>query len=488
MTFTTILVFSLIAFLTSWLVPAKWKTQAFLFTSLVSIYWLQPASAIRNLDFWLPSLAVVLTLITWIVAQRPLAPLDKSLWVTVLIIVFTILSLSIMRYFDPICCLTATKPPSISYVITFLFSGALLAYITSRRTIQSSYLRVALILVIISLLIILKSPALSHMGSALLRSATGQDLNLASALDISWLGFSYLAFRLLHVLQDSNTGRLANISLGDFVTYALFFPSYTAGPIDRLQRFNRDLQAAKIQTNDVSPLKHISDLIQSTNFLTGTKRIILGIFKKFVLADSLALLAINDQNAAQITGGFWVWVLVYGFSLRIYLDFSGYTDIAIGIGNLLGFNLPENFAQPYQKANLTTFWNSWHITLSQWFRAYFFNPLTRSLRAHPGKIPAWTIILLGQLGTMILIGLWHGISWNFAIWGLWHGFGLFVHNRWVDWSRSIPKKEPQTETVKIINTVIGWFITFNYVSLGWVWFAIYHPEKSISVFQKLFSF
>ena len=179
---------------------------------------------------------------------------------------------------------------------------------------------------------------------------------------------------------------------------------------------------------------------------------------------------------------------IYAFSLRIYLDFAGYTDIAIGIGQLLGFKLPENFAQPYRKTNLTSFWNSWHITLSQWFRAYFFNPITRWLRSHPGQIPVWVIVLLGQLGTMLLIGLWHGISWNFAIWGLWHGLGLFLHNRWTDWSRSTQKKLPQTKPVRILSTATSWFITFNYVSLGWVWFALSEPVHSLSILQKLFSF
>ena len=121
---------------------------------------------------------------------------------------------------------------------------------------------------------------------------------------------------------------------------------------------------------------------------------------------------------------------MYAYAFRIFLDFSGYTDIAIALGRLLGVRLPENFAAPYLKPNIALFWNSWHMSLTQWFRAYVFNPLARRLRSATAQIPDWLACLVTQLVTMLLIGLWHGITWSFALWGLWHGIGLFVHNRW----------------------------------------------------------
>jgi alginate O-acetyltransferase complex protein AlgI len=178
--------------------------------------------------------------------------------------------------------------------------------------------------------------------------------------------------------------------------------------------------------------------------------------------------------------------LLYAFALRIYFDFAGYTDIALGLGALLGIRLPENFNSPYLKTNLTAFWNSWHITLAQWFRSYFFNPFTRALRANRRKLPTWTIILIGQICTMVLIGLWHGFTLNFIVWGVWHALGLFIHNRWSEWARphaSILEKRPRTRQVLSVG---GWFITFNYVSLGWVWFALPSLADSMLVFHKLF--
>jgi len=126
------------------------------------------------------------------------------------------------------------------------------------------------------------------------------------------------------------------------------------------------------------------------------------------------------------------------------------------------------------------------MTLAQWFRAYFFNPLTRTLRYSSRNLPVPLIIFFGQLSTFILIGLWHGVSWNFAIWGAWHGLGLFINNRWSDRIRSrISGLESQPVLSRIIMLGSA-LITFNYVSLGWVWFALSTPSQSVNTFLKLF--
>jgi alginate O-acetyltransferase complex protein AlgI len=317
----------------------------------------------------------------------------------------------------------------------------------------------------------LKTEPLAQAAAAGLRALSGQSTRLASALDIRWLGFSYVAFRLFHTLRDRLAGRLPAHSLSEFITYIIFFPAFTAGPIDRVQRFTQDLR--KLEPQDIPP---------------GGQRILLGIFKKFALADSLALIALNAAHVEQVKSGLWLWVLLYAYALRIYFDFSGYTDIAIGLGKLMGFNLPENFERPYLKSNLTTFWNSWHITLAQWFRAYFFNPLTRAMRSGQRKYPLWLVVLIGQLSTMLLIGLWHGITWNFAAWGLWHGVGLFIHSRWTEATRArlAPLAARPQRWLQQWLTIAGTLLTFHYVVLGWVWFALPSMELSWKAFVKLF--
>ncbi len=196
-------------------------------------------------------------------------------------------------------------------------------------------------------------------------------------------------------------------------------------------------------------------------------------------------MALNEINALQIHSTGWAWILLYAYAFQIYFDFSGYTDIAIGMGNLMGFKLPENFAAPYLKPNLTQFWNSWHITLTQWFRSYFFNPLTRALRSSRWTWPPVLLILITQLSTMILIGLWHGVTFPFVLWGIWHGLGLFVDNRWSALTRSwVAAQSPRWQA---LFNAFGVIFTFHFVMLGWVFFALPTFEMCIHFFRVLFS-
>jgi len=384
-----------------------------------------------------------------------------------------ILGIGLTRYLGPVCCLTPTRPPQIhALLIAILIGGAITARAYQARTARRALAGITII-AILMIFAVIKSPTLGQITSAGLRFLRGQDASLAQALDLRWIGYSYLAFRLLHVLRDYQNGKRHDLSLEEFVVYTLFPPAITAGPIDRAARFANDLRKEeRPKTQTMYP---------------ALQRILWGAFKKFALADSLALVALNDRNALQITSPTWLWVLLYAYSLRIYLDFAGYTDIAIGLGALVGIQLPENFRRPYLQTNLAQFWNSWHITLAQWFRAYFFNPLTRFLRASASMPSAWLVILIGQFSTMLLIGLWHGLTWNFAIWGLWHGVGLFVHNRWSSWRRARPHSTRDSgNPARKGGSLLGWFFTFNYVTLGWVWFALPSPQESWQVFTKLF--
>jgi D-alanyl-lipoteichoic acid acyltransferase DltB (MBOAT superfamily) len=265
---------------------------------------------------------------------------------------------------------------------------------------------------------------------------------------------------------------LSAVSFLDFLTFVLFFPAITAGPIDRVEKF-----ASKMQ-NAVAPT--------ARGYFTGAKRIVLGVFQKFVLADGLAIIALNSTNAAMTRSVPLLWVLVFAFSLRLYFDFNGYTDVAIGIGQISGIQLPENFDRPYLKTNIGTFWNSWHITLANWFRAYVFNPLTRGLRKGRLKMNPVLIILIGQLVTMTLIGLWHGVTWNFALWGVWHAIGLFFHNRWVVFLNARRDRiHPAFHTSRVMNAV-SLVLTFNFVALGWVWFALPSVQMSWETLIRLF--
>ena len=440
--------------------------------SMVAIFWLQPATPVRFLDFWLPVATLFVTIGSWLLTAEAYQKKSRATLATLALVTATVLLIALTRYLGLAELLGGIRPPQfgqvlIGTVILLIFS-LLVARLSSP---QKSFL-VGGIVFLLVLFVILKTPLLALTGSKVLRGWVGQSLTSASPLDIRWLGFSYVAFRLIHTLRDRMSGRLPQVSLQDYLTYVIFYPAFSAGPIDRLPRFIKDLQ---------QPLVLFSPQMGEAFY-----RLAVGIFKKFALADSLALLALNSQNAAQLKSTAFSWLMVYAYAFLIYFDFSGYTDIAIGLGKLLGITLPENFSRPYLKPNLTQFWNNWHITLTQWFRAYFFNPFTRSLRSKYRALSVGWIVLITQLSTMVLIGLWHGVSWNFVLWGLWHGLGLFVNNRFSDWVKprisGLQIKPSAQRGLDVLNTVL----TFHFVALGWIWFALPSVPLSLNVFAHLF--
>jgi len=220
-------------------------------------------------------------------------------------------------------------------------------------------------------------------------------------------GISLHTFQSLSYTIDVYRRELpATRSVVQFATFVLFFPQLVAGPIVRAQDLLPQLAAPP-------PL----ELEPSTRALF---RIVVGLFKKIALADTLAI-AIVDRvfenperySSVEVLGG------VYGYALQIYLDFSAYSDIAIGSATVLGFTLPENFRTPYRSANLQEFWRRWHISLSTWLRDYLYIALGGSRFG-----PARTYFNL--IATMLLGGLWHGASWAFIVWGGLHGFGLAI--------------------------------------------------------------
>lgn len=454
------------------LLQSRWRGEWLMTLSLIALYWLQPPTPIRHLDFWLPTATLALVVTVWAVTRpNPTEPQNqRPTLIAVGLLMALVIGVSLTRYWSLDFHFIPTRPPDTWEILVAISLITVFAVTAARFCRQQPRLIYLGWLAIIGVFIVLKTEPLARLASAGLRSISGQDPAQASAFDIRWLGFSYIAFRLLHVLRDRLTGRLPTLSLTEFVTYALFFPALTAGPIDRVERFIKDMR---------QPLA-----LTAPTLLEAGTRLAIGVFKKFAVADSLALIALNATNAAQLTSTPWAWVVLYAYAFRIYFDFSGYTDIAIGLGQWAGIKLPENFDKPYLKPNLTTFWNSWHITLAQWFRAYFFNPVTRALRSRPLS-PA-VIILTGQVGTMLLIGLWHGVTWNFVAWGAWHAVGLFIHNRWSNFMKPRVALFESRPLLKRAAPIIGILLTFHYVALGWVWFALPSPELALRVFGKLF--
>jgi D-alanyl-lipoteichoic acid acyltransferase DltB (MBOAT superfamily) len=473
MTLTYILIFTAVALFLGLVMRNRWRVYLLMGISVLAVYVLQPALPIRSLDFWLATITLVLTVLGWILTTPSDKLRERNNLVALAILFGIIVFADLTRYLGLEWTLTATLPPKLELLMVFLALAALLLFCVAYfERLSPTLFLASVIILLIGIFLILKIPSLATAVSEVIRYALGRPSTNAAATDLRWIGFSYIAFRLLHTIRDRQSGRLPVVTLPEYVTYVIFFPALTAGPIDRIERFIQDLRRPiSLSAEDLS--------------IAG-KRLVVGLFKKLVLADSLAIIALNSTNAVQTRTAGWMWVLLYAYTFQIFFDFSGYTDIAIGIGWFLGFRLPENFANPYIKPNLTQFWNSWHMTLTQWFRAYFFNPFTRFLRSskHPMPVPA--MIFLTQISTMILIGLWHGATWNFILWGLWHGVGLFVQNRWSGIIRPWAARLETRPALKMSLAVVSTFLTFQYVALGWVWFSLPDPVSSWQVFLKLF--
>ena len=440
--------------------------------SMFILFWLaQPDDVLPSLPFWLQIFTAFIVILVWWIVTPSESRRLRDQWPALTVLAGAILLATLVNRlpFERILAISTANP--IIVLGALLIFGVLLFALNA----TARFNRILAILGILTLLIvflIIKSPALTVRLVDLLSSLRGRDITPNASLTLVWLGYSYLAFRLLHVLRDWQSGLLPAVNLDEFICYAIFFPSFISGPIDRVERFTQDIRNPQRLTNE--------------DWLFAGQRLAAGLFKKFVLADWLAWLSLSDVLVGQARSAGWLWLFLYAYAFRIYFDFSGYTDIAIGIARLMGVRLPENFASPYLKPNLTQFWNSWHMTLTQWFRSYFFNPFTRYLRTRQRPIPVWVILLLTQLLTMGLIGLWHGVTWNFLLWGLWHGIGLFLQNRWSDFARTRLPQWASTPRMRAVLSAVGIFLTFHYVALGWIFFALSTPQTAVACLMKLF--
>jgi len=279
------------------------------------------------------------------------------------------------------------------------------------------------------------------------------------------LGISFFTFEFIHYAVDRYHGRTEAGSFAEYLAFILFFPTLVAGPIKRYQQF---LAVVRQPSPDWPADWH-----------RGVTRILVGLAKKFVVADLMTAFT-GHLNAADIVqADRWVlpvWLLAYG--VQIYFDFSAYSDIAIGSARLFGLAIPENFDWPYLRTNIAEFWKHWHMSLYRWLVDYIYIPLGGSRRALP-------LVYRNVLLTMLLSGLWHGAGLNFLVWGLWHGVGLFVHKVYSDRTRAHYLRLRAHPRLGRAVEVAGVLVTFHFVALGWVWFALPDIGASWDVFVRL---
>ena len=280
------------------------------------------------------------------------------------------------------------------------------------------------------------------------------------------VGISFYIFQSISYIADVYNKRIsAHKSIIPVLLYIGFFPQIVSGPI--------------VKANYFMPQLEKSVRITKENFSAGVQRIMLGMFKKLVIADRLGVCVDAVYNAPLAYNSASVVLAVVSYSLQIYYDFSGYSDMAIGIATILGFDLGENFNLPYLAKNPSDFWRRWHISLSSWFKDYVYIPLGGS---RGSKQRTYFNLLV----TMILSGIWHGASWSFVIWGLLHAVASVAHKAFRDATKNI--KTSGNRLVKIISGALSVLLTYSVVALLWIPFRANDMEKTIQIITRMFSF
>jgi alginate O-acetyltransferase complex protein AlgI len=270
------------------------------------------------------------------------------------------------------------------------------------------------------------------------------------------LGISFYTFETISYVVDVYLKRIEPVRDPlEYALYIMFFPHLVAGPI--------------VRPRDFLPQLRRDHFLNWDRMQLGLQFLLLGLLKKAGLADNLCSIADPVFAAPEQYGCVATWLAMLSYSAQIYLDFSGYSDMAVGLAHMLGFRLPANFNMPYLACNIAEFWRRWHISLSSWLRDYLFIPLGGS---RGGRWRTCRNLLV----TMVLGGLWHGANWTFVAWGSWHGLLLVGHRLLPRWSwRDARIFQP-----------LAWLITLLLVCVGWVFFRAQTFAVAQTILRNLF--
>ncbi|MEO0987118.1 MAG: MBOAT family protein [Cyanobacteria bacterium J06639_14] len=276
------------------------------------------------------------------------------------------------------------------------------------------------------------------------------------------LGLSFFTFECIAYLIDVYRGAPATRNFPEFAAYKLFFPKLISGPITRFHSFTNQL------TNQPS---------MDWNWVVeGLWLIGLGAVKKLLLADHIAILVNLNFDNLERAGSGDLWLATFAYGLQLYLDFSGYVDVARGSALLMGINLPQNFNFPYLTTSIADFWRRWHITLGDWLRNYLYFPLG-------GSRQGLTRTALNLMVVMLVAGIWHGNTWGFLIWGGIHGLALAIHRVNAVLARDRPSLQSFWQNP--LGILLAWGITQFLVFFSWIFFRLPEPRQFIQAMTKL---
>lgn len=282
-----------------------------------------------------------------------------------------------------------------------------------------------------------------------------------------FLGISYLTFRAVGMIMEMRDGVLTDFSLWEFLRFLLFMPTFSSGPIDRFKRFNEDYET-------IPERAELLDMLEQS-----VRYIMLGFLYKFILAYIFGQLLMNPikEMALQMGGVFNLPTLgvMYTYGLDLFFDFAGYSMFALAISNLMGIKSPANFNQPFKSRDLKEFWNRWHMSLSFWFRDFVFMRLVKVMVKNKVFKNRNVTSSVAYIINMLIMGFWHGVTWYYIAYGLFHGLGLVINDWWLRKKKKINKERKNKGQAPLPDNkwtkAMGIFITFNVVMLSFLLFS-----------------
>jgi membrane protein involved in D-alanine export len=283
----------------------------------------------------------------------------------------------------------------------------------------------------------------------------------------SFLGISYVTFKVLQIIIESYDGVIEKSDFADTMSFLLFFPSLSSGPIDRSRRFESDL--AEIRSRAA-----YMDMLQR-----GLRKILLGALYKFALS------ALAYSWLETISGRYnpqYVLLYAYIYGIYMFFDFAGYSLMAVGTGYILGIQVPDNFNKPFLSVDIKDFWNRWHISLSHWFRDFLFSRfMMKAIRKKWFK-NRLNAASAGYIVNMLVMGVWHGLCWDYLLYGLYHGVLLALTERYqrTSWYKG--------HRNQVWYKGVSWFVTLNLVMFGFLIFSGYFTETVQAVIRVLTSY
>ncbi len=269
------------------------------------------------------------------------------------------------------------------------------------------------------------------------------------------LGISFFTFQQITYLVDSYKKETKEYNFLNYTLFVTFFPQLIAGPIVHHKEMLPQFASKR------------NLFVNYRNITMGLFIFSIGLFKKVMIADRLAVWATNGFDKAESLNMLEAWVTSLSYTFQLYFDFSGYTDMAIGAALLFNIKLPINFNSPYKALNIQDFWRRWHITLTRFLKDYLYIPLGGN---RLGEFRTYLNIFV----VFLLAGIWHGAGWTFIFWGLLHGLALVVHRLWKKAAIKIP-------------TLLAWFITFNFINIAWVFFRAQNFNDALKVLKGMFT-